>query len=72
MHNKTTDKIILGVKTKAVRNCLVLQLQIRFYSTGHGVLVKMVSVLTYTAGRYFKMVRKNIFKKIWFTLKQEG
>ena len=60
MHNKTTDKIFLGVKTKAVRNCLVLQLQIRFYSTGHGVLVKMISVFTYTAGRYFKWFEKSL------------
>ena len=60
MHKKTTDKIILGVKTKAVRNCLVLQLQIRFYSTGHGVLVKMVPVFTYTPGRYFKWFEKSL------------
>ena len=72
MPAKTMEKMMIGVNTKATRSFLVLQIRIRCYCTTHGVLVKMVSVLTYTAGRYFKMVRKNIFKKIWFTLKQEG
>ena len=60
MHEKTTEKMMIGVNTKTVRSFLVLQIRIRSYCTTHGVLVKMVSVLTYTAGRHFKWFENNI------------